>query len=324
VPKSYVDEFRLFKGITDFEANWWNGEEVAGLRHVTGDLEAFAGLTLGTFPTFVVSSYNNATGDASYFYYDRANIDVYVEDRVYLSAGRQDTGRTTIVGTGFGSTIRVSKTNELDNRFEMNGNYVRLTGNFIGVGGGVFEIKNNGFDFSTDQNFVSSSDNVHFYFSSPSSTFTVGTPSSSTFKGIEYNSDYSAQYVDRSLTDKAYVDLHDTIIVNIPCFKFNETVTTGECGFFAVPNNLIGDDIIGVQFAYGTAGTGSTSDVQLSDGFLGFFGATMADGDRVETVTNGGAPVTMTSEQVIYVSVVSTSTTPAEGLSVNLTILKKR
>lgn len=119
-------------------------------------------------------------------------------------------------------------------------------------------------------------------------------------------------------------DLIHSDTINIFIDAERSTVLTGNTtGYWNVPDNLIGARIIECQFAYKTAPTGGTSDLQLSNGSIGFFGQTMADGDRVHTTNNGGTPYTLQSEEIIQpLQASTTATTPGVGLIVNLTIVK--
>lgn len=113
-------------------------------------------------------------------------------------------------------------------------------------------------------------------------------------------------------------------VFNITIDAERSTVITGNTtGYWNVPDNLVGAKIVECQFAYKTAPTGGTSDLQLSNGSIGFFGQTMADGDRVHTTNNGGTPYTLQSEEIIQpLQASTTATTPGVGLIVNLTIVK--
>lgn len=94
-------------------------------------------------------------------------------------------------------------------------------------------------------------------------------------------------------------------------------------GYWTVPDDLVDAEIIGVQYAFRTAHSGGTIDMQLSDGTVGFAGTTIADGDRVQSLDLSGTPVSLTSERLIQpVAVSSTATTLPKGLIVNLTIVK--
>lgn len=116
--------------------------------------------------------------------------------------------------------------------------------------------------------------------------------------------------------------LADTLTITIPCFAPSETVTTGTVGFWNCPDHLIGGQVVESQVAFYNPGSGGDVNVQLTDGLLGFFGTTIADGDRVETSNNGGAPLVLTSEQFVAVLVSSIgATTPPDGLVVNLKII---
>ena len=115
---------------------------------------------------------------------------------------------------------------------------------------------------------------------------------------------------------------NDTITVTIPCLAPSETVTTGTVGFWNCPDHLIGAQVVESQVAFYNAGTGGTVDVQLTNGLLGYFGTTIADGDRVETTDNGGTPLVLTTEQYLAVLVASIgATTPPDGLVVTLKII---
>lgn len=114
----------------------------------------------------------------------------------------------------------------------------------------------------------------------------------------------------------------DTLTITIPCFSPTQNVSTGTVGFWNCPDHLVGGQVVESQVAFYTAGSGGTVDVQLTDGILGYFGATVADGDRVETVNNGGTPLVLTTEQYLAVLVASVgATTPPDGMVVTLKVI---
>jgi len=206
VPKGYVDGFGLFTGITDFEANWWNGEEMTGLRRKDATHEIFIGNTTGSDgaePRIEFTILDTAFNANAFLFSPLEGVNFYVENSFNVSS-RTGGGPSASLGVnGNNSAVSLNFNNSdigVSGGLTAQSTLVQLSMNTAGndsslrfddvttrLQGNNTEMVNTDLSILTNNNFF------------------ITTNSSPTYKGAQYGHDYSNNFTDRSLTDKAYV-----------------------------------------------------------------------------------------------------------------------
>ncbi|MEL6835231.1 MAG: hypothetical protein AAFP77_19685 [Bacteroidota bacterium] len=109
----------------------------------------------------------------------------------------------------------------------------------------------------------------------------------------------------------------DTLVIPVYCHPHDESLTTGSADYrgWRVPSHLNGARLVGVQYSFDTAGTGSVL-IQLSNGTINIGGLSVTGSNGESTLNR-----TLVTGEKWYPNITTTGTS-YEGLMLNLIIEK--